>query len=368
MKRRGLRKSKAQRPEARPGFLEFFAGSGLVAEALKSHFAPIWANDICPKKAAVYEANHESPIEVRSIEKVRGSELPPAPLAWASFPCQDLSLAGNMGGIDAARSGLVWEWLRVLDELPRLPNVVVAENVAGLVSAERGIHYRRLHEALVRRGYLVGALLLDASRWVPQSRPRVFVVGTQKNLVSRDFLAEGPTWAHSAAIISVAVNLRGWVWWKLPLPHARTVTINDVVDWNAPPFDTARRAKTLALIPRHHKRRLRETPDTRVFTGYKRTRDGQQCLEIRFDSTAGCLRTPEGGSSRQLLIIRTHERLDTRLLTVREAARLMGVRDTYKIPGSYNDGYKAMGDAVAVPVARHLARTLLSPLVQSASR
>jgi DNA (cytosine-5)-methyltransferase 1 len=99
-----------------------------------------------------------------------------------------------------------------------------------------------------------------------------------------------------------------------------------------------------------------------VFPGYKRTRNGHQVLELRFDNIAGCLRTPGGGSSRQLLVIYSDGLFKTRLLTVREAARLMGVRESYRIEGSYNDGYKAMGDAVAVPVVRYLARHLLAPL------
>lgn len=101
-----------------------------------------------------------------------------------------------------------------------------------------------------------------------------------------------------------------------------------------------------------------------VFPGYKRTRNGQQVLELRFDNVAGCLRTPEGGSSRQYVVIYKDGRFTTRLLTVQEAARLMGVRDSYRILGTYNDGYKAMGDGVAVPAVRHLARHLLRPLAR----
>jgi DNA (cytosine-5)-methyltransferase 1 len=349
-----------------PTFLEFFAGSGLVAEALKPRFNPAWANDFCEKKAAVYMANHSSPFELRCIENIHGKDLPPAVLAWASFPCQDLSLAGNMKGIEAERSGLVWQWLRVMDEMSDRPMIVVAENVAGLVSADNGAHYVKLHIALVERGYLVGALMLDAARWLPQSRPRVFVVGAKAGIVSRKFCADGPTWAHSQAITKICVDLPGWIWWKMPEPAPRNTTIEDIVEWDAPAFDPEKISKTLALIPPHHKRKLNSATGIRAFPGYKRTRNGRQCLEIRFDSTAGCLRTPEGGSSRQFIILRDGGELKVRLLTVREAARLMGARDSYKIPGSYNDGYKAMGDAVAVPVARYLSTMLLYPLVRKA--
>ena len=77
---------------------EFFAGSGLVAYGLKGMFAPIWANDISEQKAAVYEANFGCEhFELGDIKDVNGRDLPFAHLSWASFPCQDLSLAGSLG-------------------------------------------------------------------------------------------------------------------------------------------------------------------------------------------------------------------------------------------------------------------------------
>lgn len=111
--------------------------------------------------------------------------------------------------------------------------------------------------------------------------------------------------------------------------------------------------------------KLMPKKQTFVAPGYKRTRAGKQVLELRFDNVAGCLRTPSGGSSRQILVIRKNGELRSRLLTVKETARLMGAPEEYKIPGSYNDGYKAMGDAVAFPVARWLAEKLLLPLADT---
>ena len=122
--------------------------------------------------------------------------------------------------------------------------------------------------------------------------------------------------------------------------------------------------KNLSMISKRHRDYVAASKLV-VFPGYKRTRKTGQMLELRFDGVAGCLRTPEGGSSRQILVVRDSTALKTRLLTARETARLMGAPDSYKLPGSYNDGYRAMGDAVAVPVARWLARYLLAPLAAS---
>lgn len=364
-----LQKAETQAIGPCPAFLEFFAGSGLVAQGLKDYFSPVWANDICSKKAAVYTANHSPKhFHLGSIADVEGAALPGASLAWASFPCQDLSLAGLTGGIHAARSGLVWEWLRIIDEMPSRPPILVAENVAGLVSASNGDHYRTLHQALTQRGYIVGAMLIDAARWVPQSRQRVFIVAVNANLEIPSHLTSfTPNWLHTEAVRKAMVGLDGVVWWNMPEPPCRKQNLSDVVEWDAPFATPETDARNIALISPKHREILNQLPKSKPFAapGYKRTRNGKQVLELRFDNLSGCLRTPRGGSSRQVIVIQNNGKLRSRLLTIREAARLMGAPETYKIPGTYNDGYMAMGDAVAVPVARWLAQNLLFPLVNA---
>ena len=349
--------------KAKPLFLEFFAGSGLVSHALAPYFKLAWANDICPKKAEVFKANHpKSPFELGSITDVPGSALPTARLSWASFPCQDLSLAGNIGGIRAKRSGLVWEWLRVMDEMLERPPVLVAENVVGLVSTHNGEHYRELHKELLQRGYVVGAMLLNAVHWLPHSRPRIFVVAIDRSIdIPLSLHTDKPTWAHSPAIQKAASGLNYWMWWNLPEPEKRSLTLSSIVDFNLPCHDNATSRRNLAMVPEAHKRQLKEC-GLDVVPGYKRIRHGKQVLELRFDDVAGCLRTPAGGSSRQYLVIKQGGTWKTRILNPREAARLMGAPEGFQLPGAFNDGYKAMGDAVAAPVAAYLAKHLISPL------
>ena len=349
--------------DAHPPFLDFFAGSGLVSHALRPYFRTAWANDICPKKAAVFDANHtNAPFQLCSVSDVAGGQLPTSVLSWASFPCQDLSLAGNGKGIRAKRSGLVWEWLRVMDEMPQRPPILAAENVVGLVSSDRGAHYRELHAALVERGYQVGAVLLDAIEWLPQSRPRVFVIAVDVHIaIPLALTDEKPNWTHSTAIQRVAAGLPQWIWWNLPKPIKRSSTLSKIVDFSLPCHDESTSRKNLTMIPPAHMRRLEESGLT-VVPGYKRIRNKQQVLELRFDEVAGCLRTPVGGSSRQYLVIKQGPEWRTRILSPRETARLMGAPESFKLPGTFNDGYKAMGDAVAAPVASYLAKHLLAPL------
>jgi len=350
-------------------FLDFFAGSGLVAEGLKPWFSTAWANDICPKKAKVFLSNQPNEVfHLGSIEKVKGEALPFALLSWGSFPCQDLSLAGNMQGITAERSGLVWEWLRVMDEMAVKPPVVVAENVVGLVSSEKGANFVNLFNALKDRGYRSGAVVLDAAYWTPQSRKRVFLIGVSNEIDIDDYILDLPSWPHPKSLVRVAGLVEDHLWWRLPKPPRSTVTIDDIFDASLPANDPEKNKRLLALIPEEHRKRMDMSARAgkKFFTGYKRVRKGKQVLEIRFDGVAGCLRTPSGGSSRQFVVFFSNGQWETRLLSVREAAMLMGAPEDYNIPGSYNDGYKAMGDAVAVPVSRHLAKNLLAPLAKRA--
>lgn len=339
---------------------EFFAGSGLVAYGLKGMFAPVWANDISEQKAAVYDANFGNGyFELGDIKYIKGDTLPAAHLSWASFPCQDLSLAGSLGGIHASRSGLVWEWLRILDEMDETPKILAVENVVGLLSTNGGANYRALHMALVERGYDCGAIVLNASYFVPQSRPRVFIIAVRHGCkIPDELIGNGPCWLHSKAVTELGNSLPGWIWWKTERPPHRQKHLKDIVE--DAPFD---KDNVLKLIPARHKAIL-DKFETVYATGYRRTRHGEQQLELRFDGIAGCLRTPEGGSSKQYLVVKRDGEIHARLLTVRETARLMGAPDSFLLPGSANDGYKAMGDAVAMPVARFIGERFLTKIAE----
>ncbi|MGE5604130.1 MAG: DNA cytosine methyltransferase, partial [Bacteroidota bacterium] len=322
--------------------MDFFAGSGLVTYSLRPYFKVIWANDICPKKADVYINNHGGDhFYLDSIENIKGKDLPCTDLSWASFPCQDLSLAGKTEGINAKRSGLVWEWLRVMDEMEQWPELLVAENVVGFISGAKGEHYKIFHQELTKRGYNVGPVLLDAARWIPQSRPRVFAIAVKNDLeIPQELKSKNPNWLHSKAMIRLQNELNHWIWWNLPEPMPRQKKLIDIIEWNAQRDDQEKTRKLLGLLSPRHLNKLNEYDEV-VVTGYKRTRNGKQTLELRFDGIAGCLRTPQGGSSRQYVIFKNDDQYSSRLLSTREVARLMGAPESYILPDKYNDAYKA---------------------------
>lgn len=368
-------------------FYEFFAGGGMARLGLGPAWRCAFANDIDPKKVAAYRANFAGAPELREgdVAALTPADLPGvADLAWASFPCQDLSLAGQRGGLDAERSGAFWPFWRLVEGLiaeGRAPRLIALENVCGALTSHRGDDFRAIAAAFVEAGYRFGALVIDAALFLPQSRPRLFVLGARADRrVPRPLRcpAPDPLW-HPAAIREQVRRLapkvgRRWVWWQLPPPPFRTAIFADLledaplgVDWHAP--DQTERL--LGLMSDTHRAKVAAAQATgrRVVGGvYKRIRDGMQRAEVRFDDLAGCLRTPTGGSSRQTLLVVDGDRVRSRLLSPREAARLMGLPEGYALPERYNDAYHLAGDGLAVPVVRHLAAHLLEPLARPRRR
>jgi DNA (cytosine-5)-methyltransferase 1 len=363
-------------------FYEFFAGAGLVRLALSPTWQPIWANDISPKKQEVYVRNFgNNEFVLGDVAQVRASDLPGrAHMAWASFPCEDLSLAGWRCGMAAERSGTFWAFWRIMRDLHesgRRPPLLALENVPGLLY---GDNFRGLCEALAALEMNFGALVIDAQHFLPQSRPRVFIVAVDHRVPAKDLTCDQPPaslWAPGS-LIKAYSSLPGdlqrlWRWWRLPVPPERRVTLADLiadeplgVKWNS-------EEETQYLLSLMNERNLAKVRNAQqaggrwVFTVYRRMRYGKQRAEVRDDGIAGCLRTPRGGSSRQTLLVIEHGRVRSRLLSPREAARLMGVPDCFWLPDRYNDAYYAVGDGVAVPVVRWLGEHLLTPLAERAA-
>src|ERR1051325_2625624 len=101
-------------------FLEFFAGAGMARIGLGSRWRCLLANDIDRSKAAAYRANFKPATEllVADVGSISTDVIPGhADMAWASFPCQDLSLAGNGAGLRGGRSGTFWPFWRLVSAL-----------------------------------------------------------------------------------------------------------------------------------------------------------------------------------------------------------------------------------------------------------
>jgi len=373
-----------QRDSGAPLF-EFFAGGGLARLGLEPDFTCVFANDIEPAKAAAYRAAFGGEdMRQGDIWKLNAADLPgQAALAWASFPCQDLSLAGARRGLAAPRSGAFWGFHRLIEKLAhegRAPDVLALENVSGLLSSHGGADFTALIHALDDLGYRAGALEIDASLFTPQSRPRLFIIAARN--APPHLSSSGPSEPfHTPALRAVVARLpealrKHFVWWRLPTPPKRNAALADVLDdddavaWQSDE-QTARLLAQMSPLQSARVESLRESGARAVGAVFRRIRieHGQrvQRAEARFDGIAGCLRTPAGGSSRQLLLFVEGKSTRSRLLSPREAARLMGIPEHYPLPTSQTQALHLVGDAVCVPVVRWLSQHLLAPLAGAAA-
>jgi len=368
----------------RPEVLEFFAGAGMARLGLDG-WQTAFANDFDPIKVAAYRARF-GPEALRpgNVWDLALEDLPAgtADLAWASSPCQDLSLAGARRGLSGSRSGAFWGFWRLLEALDadgRAPRLVVVENVVGLLTSNGGEDFRSLCDLFAQRGWSVGALEMDAALWLPQSRPRLFIVAARSEA---NTLAAPQAPFHTRAIVEAHAGLSAraraaWRWWSIPTPGSPRSELADLLqpDEESAWLEPARAKVLIEMMGPLHRKKLEAVAalgGRRIGTAYRRVRIERgvkvQRLEARFDGIAGCLRTPAGGSSRQYVLVVEGGTVRARLMTPREALRLMGVADDYALPSSNSAGLKLAGDGVAVPVVRALSEGLLKPLLTGRER
>lgn len=373
---------------------EFFAGGGMARIGLGEAWRCIFANDFSGKKAAAYK-NYFGRCEeliVNDIRLLTPRDLPGRPdLAWASFPCQDLSLAGSGAGLRGERSGTFapfWRLMKGLIAQGRGPRLVVLENVTGALTSHNGRDFSTLVRVLSDSGYRVGPLIIDAIHFVPQSRARLFIVAVEQHhsIPAELISSKQPTLWHPPSLMRAFSNLPGhlkdaWISWQLPVPEKPRVGLSAIiendptgVEWHSED-ETKRLISLMSNLNRRKVERAQRAGGPTIGTIYKRTRPiGRsstskriQRAEVRFDDVSGCLRTPVGGSSRQTVLIVEGKKIRSRLLSPREAGRLMGVPENYPIPTKYNDAYHLFGDGLVVPVVSWLEKHLLRILASGKS-
>lgn len=375
---------------------EFFAGIGLVWEGLRvSGWDCIYSNDFDPKKAATFKAHfgesgHFHLGDVwETDEVVRRIEGTPF-LATASFPCTDLSLAGYGKGLEGKQSSTYFAFLKVIEALGvRKPPVIMLENVPSFLTSGGGKDFPLAMRALANMGYWIDAFVVDAKHFVPQSRPRLFVVAVHDSISSPMMVREGSSpllaesWQqaiessgslHPKSLINImeATELpTGWFTMPLkapagkPEPLVQFIDQDDRQDW----WDEER-------VRVHYDRmhdytradidKLLDEKKTFIATAYRRTRKGVVRTEVRFDDLAGCLRTTKGGSARQIVIVVKDGKLRMRWMSPREYARLQGAGDYTLVGMNETQQMFGFGDAVCVPVIEWIDRHVLTPLFETA--
>lgn len=381
--------------EREKSFLEFFAGIGLVRDALqRQNWRCVYANDIDPKKREMYaahfgESEHFQLGDIWDTQSVVGRIRGRVALATASFPCTDMSLAGNMRGFRGDESSAFFGFVEVLRALgDRLPCMVLLENVTGFLNSRGGEDFRAATCALGELGYWLDAFIIDAKWFVPQSRPRLFVIGFHESISSPLLIRKDPEpglfeddWRGA---VDRAAKLRphrllnaiesaelktGWVAIDTGSPKQRTYKLEDVIEtgddeewWNAEQVH-----RHYQMMSDRHRRQvdaLLRSEQELVATVFRRVRQGEQRAEVRSDGVAGCLRTPRGGSAKQIVIAIRGGELRMRWMSPREYARLQGAGD-YTLPSNVIQALYGFGDAVCVPVVRWIDERMLTPVFDS---
>lgn len=366
---------------------EYFAGIGLVRMGLQAAgWQVVFANDISPKKQEMYQAffGDSRHYAAGDIFDINPPSVPRASLATCSFPCIDLSLAGNRGGINGAHSSAFWGFVRILKQQgDEAPPLVLVENVPGWLSSNGGADFRMTVKALNDLGYFCDVFTLDALRFRPQSRLRVFLVGVKsmQNAQGPSVMLVRPRSLASVALRRSLLANRDLNWFGAEIPEPPpllTGGLSNIIEimgesddrwWSREQVE-----RHLEMMDTAHRDRVESltTSDYIQYrTFFRRRRNGEQRAEVRDDDIAGCLRTAVGGSGKQFLIKAGRGQVKMRSLTPREYARLQGVSDSFRISAREVQALTAFGDAVCVPVIEWIGLNVLNPLtrnLQSATR
>ena len=318
---------------------EFFAGMGLMRAGLNRRgIETVFANDVDESKAALYCENWgDAEFVLGDVRNLRGRDIPTVDVATASFPCVDLSLAGYRAGLDGTRSGVVYEFLRILREMDDAPSCVVLENVPGFLTVNKGRDFRAVVDALESLDYNVLHVGVDAMSFVPQSRLRVFVLGYRD--LDPPPIPTPPTDEHVDRLSDIVRNDLEW-WGGRQL----SCFLGSLSDIQAARVDAYQRRDEVTC-----------------HGAYRRTRRGAAVWEVRADEIAGALRTTAGGSGRQAVLRAGRGNFAARWMDVTEYAALQGAAGITWESVSPRRAMYAFGDAVCVPVIEWLADNCILP-------
>jgi DNA (cytosine-5)-methyltransferase 1 len=336
-------------------YIEAFAGIGMARTGLGPNFRCVLANDNHPGKVRTYVYNHgKDHFRYGDVFKVRPADVPgTVDFGWSSSPCKDVSLAGARAGLSGKSSSAFWGWWRLVEGLNaegRALPLIALENVPGLLSSNGGADIAMVRQVHENGGYDHATVMIDARRFVPQSRRRMFLIA-----VRREFNID------LASYISKAIEA---------LPKSSDQNLLDILE-PAPCHTAAETAEIIGMMEPRHLAKIEEAGRAGkwVVGAYsvrgRKGADGKlhSHAEVRFD-VASAFRTIGGGSSRQGLIAVNGAIIRTRLFTPREAARAMGLPDSYRLPIHVNDALSAIGDGVCPLVVQHLAKHVFEPILK----
>lgn len=302
-------------------FIDLFAGIGGIRTGFEQVFKEksefIFASELDKFAQTSYIANYNEEPK-GDITKIHEKDVPNHDIVLAGFPCQAFSIAGKRKGFEDTRGTLFFDVARIVNE--HKPKVVFLENVKGFRNHNKGNTFRTVKETLEEMGYRVFAEVLNAKDFgLPQNRERIYIIG---------FLD------HS-------------IEFKYPKPLEKKKKLGEILE------DNVDSKYTISdKLWAGHQRRKKEHKEKGNGFGYSLFTHNSE-----YTSTISARYYKDGSE-----ILIHQENQNPRKLTPKEASRLQGFPNEYKIAVSDTQAYKQFGNSVAVPVIKAIAKEIYSHL------
>jgi len=303
--------------------IDLFAGVGGIRlgfeKAFRDKIGFVFSSEIDKYAKQTYCANYGE-VPYGDITQIQAQEIPPHDIILAGFPCQAFSVAGLRKGFEDTRGTLFFDVARIAKY--HKPKVIFLENVKGFRNHDKGNTFKVVKETLEEMGYKLFAEVLNAKHFgLPQNRERIYIIGFLDHDIDFEF----------------------------PKPFQKSVKVGDILDTIVDEKYTI----SDKLWAGHQRRKLEHKKKGNGF-GYSIFTNNSE-----YTSTISARYYKDGSE----ILIKQKDK-NPRKLTPREAGRLQGFPNDFKIPVSDTQAYKQFGNSVAVPVIEQLAKNILKALEQ----
>lgn len=299
-------------------FIDLFAGIGGIRIPFSELGAECVFSSEWDKHAQLtYQANHGH-LPNGDITQIEASEIPAFDILLAGFPCQPFSNAGHKKGFEDTRGTLFFDICRIAEH--HKPKVMLLENVKGFKSHNKGQTFEVVSQALNDLGYSIYHKVLNARDFgLPQNRERIFIIA---------FLNE--YFEHQEGF-------------NFPVSSGKPTFVKDVLD-----KEVESKYTISDRLWEGHQRRKEEHKAKGNGFGYSLFSP-----ESHYTSTISARYYKDGSE-----ILIEQDGKNPRKLTPREACRLQGFPENFKLPNSSVQAYKQFGNSVPVPVVRAIAKKI----------
>ncbi len=313
----------------------FFSGAGGLDLGFKqAGFDVVWANEYDKTIWETLESNFpKTKVDRRSVVKVSAKDVPDVVGIIGGPPCQSWSEAGAGRGMEDKRGQLFFEYIRILKE--KKPLFFLAENVSGILLPRHKAAFEEILNEFRSLNYNVAYYLLNANDYnVPQDRKRVIIVGYHKK-IGKSFVPPKP--------IIPKLNLKNAIWdLEFAKPAKDKNYANDISDLKYPNHEYMNGGFSTIFMSRNRVRSWNE-PSFTIQAGGRHAPIHPQAPKMEFVE------------QNKRIFVAGKEDLYRRL-TVRECARIQTFPDDFIFKYQrIADGYKMVGNAVPVELAKNLA-------------